>query len=40
LWGEVLLLCKVRTLGGQMLEETEGWESASWISKLSGSAVE
>jgi hypothetical protein len=36
----MLLLCRVRTFGGQMLEETEGWEGASWISKLSGSVVE
>jgi len=30
--GEVLFLCRLRALGGQMLEEIERWESASRIS--------
>ncbi len=34
---KVLLLCRVRTLGGQVLEETQRWEGAFWINKLSGS---
>jgi len=36
----MILLFRFKTLGGQVLEETEGWEAASCISKLSGSAAE
>jgi hypothetical protein len=39
LWDKMFILFRLGSLGGQVLEETQGWETAFWSMKLSGSIV-
>jgi hypothetical protein len=39
-WDKVLVLFMFRSLGGQVLEETQGWKITFWNNKLSRSIAE